>query len=60
MIGVQRNAVSIVAHALQQRGIISYSRGRIEIKNAERLRETSCECYDAVKGYYERLPNMPD
>ena len=31
MIGVQRNAVSIVAHALQQAGIIGYSRGHIEI-----------------------------
>jgi hypothetical protein len=27
MIGVRRNAVSIVAHALRQAGIIRYSRG---------------------------------
>jgi CRP-like cAMP-binding protein len=27
MIGVQRNAVSFVAHALQQAGVISYSPG---------------------------------
>jgi CRP-like cAMP-binding protein len=31
LIGVQRNAISIVARALQQAGIISHSRGRIEI-----------------------------
>jgi CRP-like cAMP-binding protein len=55
MIGVQRNAVSIVAHALQQAGIISYSRGHIEITNLEGLRETSCECYKAVKAQYDRL-----
>src|ERR1035437_5667528 len=41
MIGVQRNAVPIVAHALQQAGIIRYSRGHIEITNLEGLRETS-------------------
>ena len=38
MIGVQRNAVSIVAHALQQAGVIRYSRGQIEITDLEALR----------------------
>jgi CRP-like cAMP-binding protein len=55
MIGVQRNAVSIVAHALQQAGIIRYSRGHIEITNLDGLRETSCECYEAVKAHHDRL-----
>jgi CRP-like cAMP-binding protein len=49
MIGVRRNAVSIVAHALQQAGVISYSRGHIEITDIDGLRKTSCECYRAVK-----------
>ena len=35
MIGVRRNAVSIVAHALQEAGTISYSRGQIEIIDVE-------------------------
>ena len=55
MLGVQRNAVSIVAHALQQAGIIRYSRGNIDIADADGLRETSCECYDAVKAHHRRL-----
>jgi len=55
MIGVQRNAVSIVAHALQEAGIISYSRGHIYIIDTEALRETSCECYEAAKAKHERL-----
>jgi CRP-like cAMP-binding protein len=54
MIGVQRNAVSIVAHALQQAGIIKYSRGHIEITNLEGLRKTSCECYEAVGAHYDQ------
>jgi CRP-like cAMP-binding protein len=59
MIGVQRNAVSIVAHALQQAGIIRYSRGHIDIKDADGLRETSCECYDAFKAHQQRLLGSP-
>ena len=55
LIGVQRNAISIVAHALQKAGVISYSRGRIEITDSEALQATACECYRAVKVWYEQL-----
>jgi Mn-dependent DtxR family transcriptional regulator len=55
LIGVQRNAISIVAHALQKAGVISYSRGRIEITDSEALQATACECYRAVKAWYEQL-----
>jgi hypothetical protein len=54
-IGVQRNAISIVANALQRTGIIRYSRGRIEITDLEGLQETSCECYRAVRTQHDRL-----
>lgn len=49
MIGVQRNAVSIVAHTLQRAGTLSYSRGQIEIIDAAALMEGACECYRTVK-----------
>jgi CRP-like cAMP-binding protein len=55
MIGVQRNSVSIVAHTLQQAGIIKYSRGHIEILNLAALKKISCECYQAVNMQYQRL-----
>jgi len=55
MIGVQRNAVSIVAHALQEAGVISYSRGRIEITDMDALLDTSCECYRTVKARHAHL-----
>lgn len=55
MIGVQRNSVSTVAHTLQQAGVIKYSRGHIEITNLEALKDTSCECYQAVNAQYKRL-----
>jgi CRP-like cAMP-binding protein len=55
MIGVQRNAVSIVAHALQQARVLSYSRGQIEINDMDALLQTSCECYRSVKARQEKL-----
>lgn len=55
LIGVQRNAISIVANALQRAGIIRYSRGHIEITDLQGLIETSCECYHAVKTQHDRL-----
>jgi CRP-like cAMP-binding protein len=55
MIGVQRNSVSIVAHTLQQAGVIKYSRGHIEILNLAALEKISCECYQAVNMQYQRL-----
>ena len=60
MIGVQRNAVSIVAHALQQAGIIRYSRGQIEITNVEALRRTACECYQTIQSKHAQLLKMPN
>jgi CRP-like cAMP-binding protein len=55
MIGVQRNSVSTVAHALQEAGIIKYCRGTLEITDLEALKEASCECYQAVNKQYEKL-----
>jgi CRP-like cAMP-binding protein len=57
MIGVRRNAVSIVAHAFQQAGLVSYSRGHIEIRDIDGLRKTACECYAAVRTQCDRLLN---
>jgi CRP-like cAMP-binding protein len=55
IIGVRRNAVSIVAHALQEAGTISYSRGQIEIIDVEALRGTSCECHGAIRARQKQL-----
>ena len=57
MLGVQRSSVSIVAHTLQQAGLIQYSRGHIEITNGAGLQDACCECYGTVKTHYDRLLN---
>jgi CRP-like cAMP-binding protein len=55
MLGVRRTTVTITAQALQTAGLIRYSRGRIRILSADRLRLAACGCYDAVKSYSETL-----
>ena len=59
MIGVQRNAISIVAHALQEASVISYSRGQIEILDMEALQAAACECHHAVKTKLAQLLATP-
>ena len=49
MIGVRRNAVSIVAHALREAAIIGYTRGQIEIVDADALMASACECHAAIR-----------
>ncbi|MBR0779324.1 Crp/Fnr family transcriptional regulator [Bradyrhizobium diazoefficiens] len=55
MMGVRRNAISLVAQSLQRTGILRYSRGRIEIADLPALEALSCGCYSAVKLHYARL-----
>jgi CRP-like cAMP-binding protein len=55
MLGVRRTSVSIVAHQLQQAGLISYKRGHISIDNLCALQDAACECYGTVKGLYDKL-----
>jgi CRP-like cAMP-binding protein len=55
MLGVNRTSVTVVAHTLQQAGIINYTRGKIRITNLEGLRDAACECYETVKSQYQGL-----
>lgn len=55
MMGVRRNAISLVANALQRAGVIHYTRGQIEIIDLRALEATSCDCYRAVRAHHARL-----
>lgn len=49
MLGVRRTTVTLLAQALQNKGILRYSRGRIVIVDRARLEAGACECYEASK-----------
>ena len=55
MLGVRRTSVTVVAHTLQQAGMIKYARGKIQILDVEGLRDAACECYESVKDHYAQL-----
>jgi CRP-like cAMP-binding protein len=55
MLGAQRTGVTDAAGTLQKKGVISYSRGRIEVLDRQKLEETACECYWIVREEYDRL-----
>lgn len=57
MLGIQREAVSLAAHRLQEKGVISYARGRIQILDRQELEKYACECYQVVKDEHDRLLN---
>jgi CRP-like cAMP-binding protein len=49
MLGVRRTSVTEVATKLQSAGLISYSRGVINILDDVGLREKSCECFETLR-----------
>jgi CRP-like cAMP-binding protein len=57
MIGTQRTTVTVLAGELQQRGLISYSRGTIHILNRGGLEAITCDCYQIIKHLYANLYN---
>ncbi len=58
MLGVRRTSVTLAASALQQAGLIDYTRGKITVLNRQGLEDAACECYPAMQAAYERL--LPD
>lgn len=49
MLGVQRTTVTAIASQLQERGAISYVRGKITIVDRAALTNCACECYHAIE-----------
>lgn len=55
MLGVRREGVTEAAGNLQRAGLISYTRGHIEVLDRPQLEQQVCECYAVVKKEFDRL-----
>ncbi|AMK78554.1 MULTISPECIES: Crp/Fnr family transcriptional regulator [Methylomonas] len=55
MLGVRRESITDAAGKLQQKGLISYSRGHINVLNRAGLETQVCECYQVIKTEFDRL-----
>ncbi|MDQ3817369.1 MAG: Crp/Fnr family transcriptional regulator [Acidobacteriota bacterium] len=55
MLGTRRAGVTVAAGQLRQKGLISYNRGHLTVKDRAGLEEKSCECYEIVKREFARL-----
>jgi CRP-like cAMP-binding protein len=55
MLGVQRTTVTAIASQLQERGAISYVRGKITILDRPFIERCACECYAAVQRGVEQM-----
>jgi CRP-like cAMP-binding protein len=48
MLATRRASVTVAAHTLQRKGIISYTRGQLKIVDRAQLEQESCECYEML------------
>jgi len=55
MLGVRRASVTESLGALEKRGLIKTSRGRITIVDRPGLESSVCECYDVIHGAVSRV-----
>lgn len=62
MIGTQRTTVTITAGALQERGLIRYSRGVIHLLDRPGMEAAACSCYKTTKllinGLYQQQAHL--
>ena len=52
MVGVRREAVNKAAKGFQQRGLISYNRGKLLILDLKGLKAIVCECYKIISKHH--------
>lgn len=55
MLGTRRAGVTVAALALQQAGMIRYTRGRITVIDRDKLKSAACECYGIIHDEFSRL-----
>ena len=59
ILGANRTSITIAAQALQNKGLISYRRGSMQVRDRAGLERASCECYAIVKARFDAFLNPP-
>src|SRR5271170_4806344 len=49
MLGTRRSSVTVAAGILQRAGLITYTRGDVEIADRRKLEEATCDCYKLMQ-----------
>jgi CRP-like cAMP-binding protein len=59
ILGINRKSATLALQALQKLGLVSYSRGKIQVVDRKGLERASCECYAIIKEHHEAVLNPP-
>jgi CRP-like cAMP-binding protein len=54
MLGVRRAGITRAASALQERGLVQYQRGEIQVLDRPGLEQAACSCYSSDRSIYAR------
>ncbi|MBD2018304.1 Crp/Fnr family transcriptional regulator [Microcoleus sp. FACHB-53] len=60
MLGVRRAGVTQAAQKLQEKNLIRYHRGHVQIIDQQGLESFSCECFRVIREEYDRLLGAKD
>jgi CRP-like cAMP-binding protein len=55
MLGTDRPTVSLAAGILQDKQIIAYPRGAVQILSRTKLEDCACECYEVIRQYNREI-----
>ncbi len=58
-LGVRRSTITLAAIALQKRGVLSYSRGEIQLRSRAGLEKAACSCHGHASASYRRCLLKP-
>jgi hypothetical protein len=59
ILGANRKSVTLAAQAIQEAGLISYRRGRIQVLDRIGLEKAACECYTIVRDRFDAFLAPP-
>jgi hypothetical protein len=55
MLGARRPTISVAAATLQRAGVISYSHGRVTVRDRNGLEAAACPCYGVMRAQLIKL-----